>query len=133
MTKNTIQIAGNLMPDHDAALSDYLRGAERPTREQWHRLREAIDLLAQSAVTFQGRNYTFAQFYETFIDRQFAEAFLRTLVSTVDVTQDAPRLQAATARQIAQWIQQQGFYQKGQIESRWLLTFCLYWWSAFAV
>ena len=128
-----IQIAGNLTPEHDAALSNYLRGAGRLTREQWQRLREAIDLLAQSTVTFQGRDYTFAQFYEAFIDRQFAEAFLQTLVTMADVAQDAPHLQAATARQIVQWIQQQDFYQRGQIESRWLLTFCLYWWSAFAV
>jgi hypothetical protein len=47
--------------------------------------------------------------------------------------QDAPRLQAATARQIVRWVQQQDCYQRGQLESRWLLTFCLYWWSAFAL
>jgi hypothetical protein len=128
-----IQIAGDLTPEHDAALSAYLRGVERLSRERWHRLREAIDLLAQSAVTFQGCNYTFAQFYEMFIDRLFAESFLRTLVAIEDVPQDASRLQAATAQQIVKWIQQQDFYQKGQIESRLLLTFCLYWWSAFAV
>jgi hypothetical protein len=127
------RIDGNLTPEQDAALTDYLRGAERLTREQWRRLREAIDLLARSTVTFQGRDYTFKWFYETFIDRRFANAFLQTLVTTADVTQDAPRLQAATARQIAQWIQQQDFYQKGQAESRWLLIFCLYWWSAFAL
>ncbi len=131
--KNAIQIVGNLTSEHDAALSEYLRGAGRLSHEQWHHLREAIDLLARSAVTFQGRGYTFAQFYETFIDKQFAEPFLQALVATADVTQEAPRLQAATARQIAQWVQQQDFYQKEQLESRWLLTFCLYWWSAFAV
>ena len=123
------RIDGNLTPEQDAALTGYLRGAERLTREQWRRLREAIDLLARSTVTFQGRDYTFKWFYETFIDRQFADAFLQTLVTTADVTQDAPRLQAATARQIVQWIQQQDVYQKGQAESRWLLIFCLYWWS----
>lgn len=128
-----IRIAGYLTPEHDAALSAYLRGAERLSQEQWRYLREAVDLLAQSAVSFQGRDHTFARFYETFIDRQLAEAFLQTLVTMADVTQDAPRLQAATARQIAQWIQQQDFYRKGRIESRLLLTFCLYWWSAFAV
>jgi hypothetical protein len=77
-----IQIADHLLPKHDVVLSDYLRGAGRLTREQWQRLREAIDLLAQSTVTVQGREYTFTWFYETFI---------------------------------------------------YLLTFCLYWWSAFAV
>ncbi len=131
--KSAIQIAGNLTPECDAALTEYLRGAGRLSREQWHRLREAVDLLAQSVVTFQGHDYTFAQFYESFIDRQFAEAFLQALVATSNVTQEAPRLQAETARQIAKWVQQQDFYQKGQLESRWLLTFCLYWWSAFAV
>ncbi len=42
---NAIRIAGNLMPEHDAALSDYLRGSGRLSREQWHCLREVIDLL----------------------------------------------------------------------------------------
>lgn len=128
-----IQIVGHLLSEHDAALSEYLRGAGRLTRAQWQSLREAIDLMAHSIVTFQERDYTFTRFYETFIDQQFAESFLQALVVTSDVAQDAPRLQAATARQIVQWVQQQDFYQKGQIESRWLLTFCLYWWSAFAV
>ena len=128
-----IQIADHLRPEHNVALSEYLRGAERLTREQWHHLREAIDLLAQSTVAFQGRDYTFARFHETFIDRPFAETFLQSLMATADVAQDLPRLQAATARQILQWVQQQDFYQKGQIESRLLLTFCLYWWSAFAI
>ena len=58
---------------------------------------------------------------------------MQSLTVATDVTTDAPRLQAATARQIVQWMQQQGFYQKGQAESRWLLIFCLYWWSAFAL
>lgn len=128
-----IQIVGNLLSEHDTALSEYLRGAGRLTREQWQSLREAVDLLAHSIVTFQERDYTFARFYEMFIDRQFAEPFLQALVAMPDVAQDAPRLQAATARQIVQWIQQEDFYQKGQLESRWLLTFCLYWWSAFAL
>ena len=127
------RINSNLTPEQDAALTDYLRGAERLTRKQWHRLREAIDLLARSTVTFQGREYTFKWFYETCIDRQFADAFLQTLLTTTDVRQDAPRLQAATAWEIAQWIRQQDFYQNGQAESRWLLIFCLYWWSAFAL
>lgn len=131
--RNRIQIVGCLLPEHDAALSDYLRGAGRLTREQWQRLREGIDLLAQGTLTVQGREYTFTRFYEAFIDRQFAEAFLQALVATSDVTQDAPRLQAVTARQIVKWVQQQDFYQKGQPESRYLLIFCLYWWSAFAV
>jgi hypothetical protein len=54
------------------------------------------------------------------------------LVAAEDVERDAPRLQAATARQIVQWVQQE-FYQTGQAESRLLLTFCLYWWAAFSL
>ncbi|MDX2044104.1 MAG: hypothetical protein SF097_23020 [Acidobacteriota bacterium] len=96
-------------------------------------MRAAIDLLAQSVVTFQGQSYSFTRFYETFIDRQFADAYLQALVASVSVKQDAPRLQAATARQIVQWLQQQDFYRKEQLESRWLLIFCLYWWSSFAI
>jgi hypothetical protein len=92
-----------------------------------------IDLLAQSLITFQGRDYSFTRFYDTFIDRQFAEASLQALVDSANVTQDAPRLQAATARQIVQWLQRQDFYQQGQLETRWLLAFCLYWWSSFAI
>lgn len=65
-----IQIASHLLSEHDAALSEYLRGAGRLTRAQWQSLREAIDLMAHSTVTFQERDYTFIRFYETFIDRR---------------------------------------------------------------
>ncbi len=130
---SAIQIHTNLTAEHSIVLQEYLRGESRLTREQWHRLREAIDLLGQSTVTFQGRAYTFRQFYETYIDRAFADIYLSALIAAEDLSQDAPRLQAATARQIVQWVQQQAFYQKGQAESRLLLTFCLYWWAAFAL
>ncbi len=59
--KDTIQLAGILLPEHHAALSDYLRGTGRLTRTQWQRLREAIDLLAKSTVTVQERAYSFTQ------------------------------------------------------------------------
>lgn len=68
-----IRIVSDLTPEQDTALNEYLRVARGLPREQWRQLRKAIDLLAQSSVTFQGRDYTFAQFYEKFIDRQFAE------------------------------------------------------------
>ncbi len=128
-----IQINPNLTAEHDAVLTEYLRGESRLTRAQWQQLREAVDLLEQSTVTFQERSHTFRQFYETFVDRQFADAFLESLVAAKDVERGAPGLQAATARQIVQWVQQQEFYQRGQAESRLLLTFCLYWWAAFAL
>ncbi len=75
---SAIQITPNLTAEHDAVLTEYLRGESRLTRMQWQQLREAVDLLGQSEVTFQERSYTFRQFYETFIDRQFADAFLGT-------------------------------------------------------
>jgi hypothetical protein len=87
---NAIRIDSGLSPQHDAILTGYLRGTEHLTREQWRHLREAIDLLARSTITLQGRTFTFKWFYETFIDRRFADAFLQALVATADVTQDAP-------------------------------------------
>jgi hypothetical protein len=128
-----IRIIANLTAEQDDALTEYLRAAKGLSREQWTLLRQGIDLLAQSLITFQGRDYSFTRFYDTFIDRQFAEAYLQALVDSANVTQDAPRLQAATARQIVQWLQRQDFYQQGQLETRWLLAFCLYWWSSFAI
>jgi hypothetical protein len=130
---SAIRIRTKLTVEQYAALTEYLRGEVRLTRAQWRRMREAANLLGQSTIAVQERNYTFTQFYEAFIDRQFANGFLQTLVTTGNVTQDAPHLQAGTARQIVQWMQGQEFYQKGSVESRLLLAFCLYWWGAFAV
>lgn len=50
---SAIQINPNLTTEHDAVLTEYLRGESRLTQAQWQRLREAIDSLGQ--------------FYETFI------------------------------------------------------------------
>lgn len=53
---SVIRIDSNLTPEHDAALTDYLRGAGRLTREQWHRLREAIDLIEFSCHDITNRS-----------------------------------------------------------------------------
>jgi len=85
---------------HRRVLHEYLRGEGRLMREQWHVLREAIDLLEQSSLVINEREYTFKRFYNEFIDRRFAEPFLKALVRLTDVKREAACLQAATAREI---------------------------------
>ncbi len=79
------------------------------------------------------QEYTFKHFYNEFIDRRFAEPFLKALVRLTDVEQEAARLQAATAREIVTAVRRQEFYRRGDNNSHLLLTFCLYWWAAFAI
>jgi hypothetical protein len=128
-----MRISEDLTPEHERVLTDYLRGESRLSRTQWARLRAAVDLLAESTVAFQGSDYTFTQFYDEFIDRQFSDPFLEALETTRELAQEAPRLRAENARRIVQWVQGQAFYGAEQVGGRLLLTFCLYWWSAFAL
>lgn len=79
------------------------------------------------------QEYTFKHFYNEFIDRRFAEPFLKALVRLTDVEKEAARLQAATAREIVAAVRRQEFYHQGDSNGHLLLTFCLYWWAAFAI
>ena len=130
---NNIHINPLLTVVHRRVLHEYLRGEGRLTREQWHVLREAIDLLEQSSLVINEQEYTFKRFYNDFIDQRFADPFLNALVGLKDVEQEAARLQAATAREIVVAVRQLEFYRRGDNNSHLLLTFCLYWWAAFAI
>lgn len=129
---DAIRINTSLTKEHIAALTAYLRGEKRLTRNQWRKLRAAIDLLARSSVVVNGVAFTFAGYYDEFIDRQWADSFLQGLLESEDLASQALQLQAATARRIVQFIQQQSFYRKDEPASHWLLIYCLFWWSAFA-
>jgi hypothetical protein len=130
---NKIQINPLLTVVHRRVLHEYLRGEGRLTREQWHVLREAIDLLEQSSLVINEQEYTFKRFYNEFIDKRFSEPFLKALVHVTDVDKEAARLQAATAREIVAAVRRQEFYRQGDSNSHLLLTFCLYWWASFAI
>lgn len=132
-TLNKIHINPLLTVVHRRVLHEYLRGEGRLTREQWQMLREAIDLLEQSSLVIDEWEYTFKRFYNEFIDKRFAEPFLKALVRLKDVEKEAARLQAATAREIVTSVRLKEFYLKGDSNSHLLLTFCLYWWAAFAI
>jgi len=132
-TLNKIHINPLLTIVHRRVLHEYLRGEGRLTREQWHILREAIDLLEQSSLVINEQEYTFKHFYNEFIDRRFAEPFLQALVRLTDVEKEAARLQAATAREIVAAVRRQEFYRQGDSNGHLLLIFCLYWWAAFAI
>lgn len=130
---DVIHIHADLTSAHIRALTEYLRGEHGLSPGQWRQLRAAVNLLRQSSITLRGSTLTFKAFYEEFIDRQFGDSFLQALVNPGAGEQEARRLQAEAARRIARWVQGQEFYDRRQVESRLLLTFCLYWWAAFAV
>ena len=96
-------------------------------------LLQAIDALRDSRVTESGHTRTFAQFYEAFVDAVYADAFLEAIWQAGDVEAVGRQWQAEVARAIRQQFQQQGWYQAGDVNSRVLLAFCLYWWVSFAI
>jgi hypothetical protein len=96
-------------------------------------LLQAIDVLRDSRVTESDRTRTFAQFYEALIDAVHADAFLEAVWQAGDVEAVGRRQQAEAARAIRQQFQRQGWYQAGDVNSRVLLAFCLYWWTSFAM
>jgi hypothetical protein len=129
---NTIRLHPDLTAEQIAVLTEYLRGQHNLTHDQWGQLREAVDLLGQSTIELPTGAITLKTFYEEFIDRQFADSFLQALTAADGEEREAKRLQAETARRIGQWIRGQAFEGEGRLERRLLLTFCLYWWAAFA-
>ena len=84
-----------------------------------------IVVRAGSQVWFQGRRYTFSQFYRQMIDDRYAGLFLEQLYNLADVEQEGQRLWAVQAREIARWLRQAGLHDdQTDLLATWWLIVC---------
>jgi hypothetical protein len=117
---------------HQQALLQYLAGESKLSSADWLDLMEAIDVLAKSRVLLDDQALTFAQFYSEWVDRRYADEFLRTIVRIEDLEQAALTQQASVARQLVQGLNQTAGFDRRDMACQFLLVYCLFWWHAFA-
>ena len=113
-------------------LRGYLLDAHHLSAEEWRTLRSVIDRLAQCMVDFSGRNYTFREFYATFVNGTYARPFLAQLPKLRDLEQEGAALQATIARKILTWLRANGIVASAVQNAEFLIIYTLYWWAAFA-
>lgn len=132
MVLSNVQISPKLKHAHRRVLLEYLQSESRLSRPQWLTLVEAIDLLGESTLILRRRRYTFREFYDIFVDKEFADHFLGALIETPDLEREALTLQASVARRICQFLDGLSGFSRRDPKCPLLLVYCLYWWSAFA-
>jgi hypothetical protein len=113
-------------------LLQYLAGESKLSLADWLDLMEAVDVLAKSRILLDDQALTFAQFYSEWVDRRYADEFLRTIVTMEDLEQTALAQQASVARQLVQDLNQTAGFDRRDVACQLLLVYCLFWWHAFA-
>jgi hypothetical protein len=93
---------------------------------------QAVDTLRDSWVTVEARCYTFAGFYETFVDQVYADAFLADLWAAENVGKVGNQRRAEVQAAIREQFRREGWVRSDLPETRSLLAYVLYWWTAFA-
>ena len=128
-----ITLTTPLAASEQRTLARYLTvGPGMLSRGEWQVIWRVTDQLRDGQVEWEGRTYTFAEFYATFVDDVYADEFLNMLWDSSNIKQFGRRRQFEIAAAIRRTFIECEWYGSHQPNSRWLLAFVLYWWSSFA-
>lgn len=126
----SIQIPPTFRLEHEQAVIAYLNH-RLVGRTMWGLAFEAFDILDQAFVIRQGQHTSFRVLYLDIVDYQYADSYIDKLLSLDDIPQQSPALWAQYAREIVSMCRRDGWQCSGVPETRLLLSYILYWWSAF--
>jgi hypothetical protein len=110
---------------------DYLAG-RLAGREAWALAFEAFDLLDGAVLITATGHHTFRALYRQMVNQGMADTYLSELLALRDTPKQSPALWSRFARQIVSEFAQRGWGRPDVPETRLLLSYLLYWWSAFA-
>lgn len=127
-----VRIPSGFTREHERALTVFLNDDRRLDTPMRQKLFEAIELLGEAELKVNTSSYTFAQIYEQYIDRSFADTYIEQLLTLVDIAAQGPALSARFAKQIAAVLQQANFLTRESPQSYLLFAYCVYWWQSFA-
>ena len=99
---------------------------------EWRDALTAFDEMGGSIVVFAEQHYTFATFYEEFLEGPLATGFLEELIALTVVEIEGFRLLKERCARILKKLEQEGARPTGSIEERCLIAFCHYWWTSFS-
>ncbi|MGH9842217.1 MAG: hypothetical protein ACREEM_25985 [Blastocatellia bacterium] len=127
-----IHLNPRLTQAHQAAILKYSRNPRALQKDEWVTALAAFDLLSACRVVREGKSQTFAQFYEEFVDRSYATAFLSDLLAMNDAEGEGMRRAEEIKTQLLADLRASGLLEPLTAEQRLLMAYCIYWWVAFA-
>ena len=110
-----------------------LQGRQSLTRAEWRLVLSGFDILHHAQVVLDSETTTFRQLYTVHVERPFADSYIDTLLQLKDVGQEYSALRARIARQIVGHLDNLHLWQTGVSGSNTFLSYCLYFWEAFAL
>jgi hypothetical protein len=126
-----IHLNPRLTQEHQAAILKYSRNPRALSKGEWITALAAFDILSSCRVAREEGSQTFAQFYEDFVDRPYATAFITELLAMKDIESEGRRRAEAMRMQIWADLKASGLSEPLTAEQRLLMTYCIYWWGAF--
>jgi hypothetical protein len=132
MPKTQIILPTRLTPPHLRAVLKYFEATNRLHTAEWKLALEAFDLLGSATVVTGKQRKSFRQFYESKVERRYAQRFLTALLAADDPAATGEELQRQTAAALLADLEQTGRYHEDVVDSEYLAAYCLYWWASFA-
>ncbi len=117
---------------HRRATLTWVRRGHQFSLEEWHVAIRAFDLLKEAAVVISGEILPFPTIYYRYIESQYAESFIQTLLEAVNIETEGVQAWASVAQRIMPELRKFGLTPTEQPTTRLLTAYCLYWWYAFA-
>lgn len=132
MPVTAIELNSAFIKKHQRVLVKYVFSPNAMSRAERNTLLQAIDAVRYSRVKVDGRDYTFAQFYNLFIDKAYADEFIDELWAAEQVENVGRQKKAQVTKAIRERFIREGWYRHDLPKTRLLLAFCLFWWASFA-
>jgi len=117
---------------HKSIISRYLTHYRTLSSSEWLIALEGFDILGDANIVVEGYRITLKKIYNQFIDEKYVDGFLENLWESAQPEQDGMRLKSTIAGQIFKDLSNQGLYARRNTDSQFVLTYCSFWWDAFA-
>jgi hypothetical protein len=133
MPVTSITLATGLTKNHQLALLKSITSPLALNAEERRYLLDGIDLLRASRVVVDDQVFSFASFFELFIDGVYTERFIDAILNSKQVYIDGQKHKRNVIAEIRARFTKEQWFRHDLPESRFLIAFCLYWWSALAI
>lgn len=134
MTKDVqIKLPADFSVEQEQFIVKYLtQGRRSLTKSEWRLVLTGFDALHQAEVLSGSKATTFRQVYVTHVERPFANLYIDALLQLEDVGRESNALRARIARRIVKRLEKSNLWQADISGANILLSYCLYFWEAFA-
>jgi len=132
MPVKSIKLAAGLTENHQLALLKSVTSPLALNLEERQHLWNGIDLLRSSRVVVDEQNLSFAKIFELFIDGAYTEKFIDAVLTSKQIYNESRKHKKKVVAEIRARFAKEQWFRQDLPESRFLIAFCLYWWSSLA-